>query len=88
MTYSNFIDNCKKTILVAHNYDIDRDELYRSLHTVWYCKTLQNYKALIMSTHDRCDDIYWEITYNGSKNKCYVDEYQKKSNTVVTLPEV
>lgn len=85
---NKFIENCKKVILVASNYDINRDDFYRSLNIVWFCKTLQNHKALVMSTHDMYDHTYWEVTYNGSKNQYYVDEYHKSSNTAITLPEV
>ena len=90
----NFIENCKKAILMASEHDIYRDDfyyrddLYRSLNIVWFCKTLQNHKALVMSTHDAIDHIYWEVTYDGIKNQYYVDEYCKKSNTVITLSEV
>ena len=79
---SNFIENCKKAILMASEHNIDRDDLYRSLNIVWFCKTLQNHKALVMSTNDALN------TYNGAKNQYYVDEYCKKSNTAITLPEV
>lgn len=85
---SKFIENCKKAVLMASTHDIYRDDLYRSLNIVWFCKTLQNHKALVMSTDDALDHIYWEVTYNGSKNQYYVDEYQKKPNTVITLAEV
>lgn len=84
----NFIENCKKAILMASEHNIDRDDLYRSLNIVWFCKTLQNHKALVMSTNDALNHTYWEVTYNGAKNQYYVDEYCKKSNTVITLPEV
>lgn len=83
----NFIENCKQVVLVSVACDTiqDRDNLYRSLNIVWFCKTLQNHKALVMSTLDEYDDIYWEVTYNGSKNKYYVDTYVKQSNTTVTM---
>nr|DAD62823.1 MAG TPA: hypothetical protein [Bacteriophage sp.] len=49
---------------------------------VWFCKTLQNWKAIVGGT-----DIkeLVEVTYNGDKNEVYVDVYGKKLNTVVTL---
>ena len=84
----NFIENCKKAILMAKPNNIHRDDLYRSLNIVWFCKTLQNHKALVMSTDDALDHTYWEVTYNGSKNQYYVDEYCKQSNTSVTVAEV
>lgn len=45
---------------------------------VWYCKTLQNHKALISTTVP--DGMYYEITYNGDKNELYLDAYKKWEN--------
>lgn len=84
---NDFIENCKKCILVAVDYGDNRDELYHSLCATWYCKTSQNRKALIMSTHDKYSDVYWEITYNSHKDKYFINEYHKKSNTEITLPK-
>lgn len=33
------------------------------------------------------NDQSWEVTFNGKTNEYYVDEYHKKSNTVITLSE-
>lgn len=57
--------------------------VYDSLHITWFSKTLQNHKALVMSTHKDYDHTYWEVTYNGDKDEYYVDEYKKQSNTVI-----
>lgn len=35
---------------------------------VWYCKTLQNHKALLSTT--LFDGMYYELTYNGDKKNC------------------
>ena len=32
---------------------------------VWFCKTLQNHKALLSTTVS--DGMYYELTYNGDK---------------------
>lgn len=45
---------------------------------VWYCKTLQNFKALLSTTLS--DGMYYEITYNGDKNELYFDAYKKREN--------
>ena len=45
------------------------------VYIVWFCKTLQNWKALA-STYIS-DGMYYEITYNGDKNETYVDAYRK-----------
>lgn len=44
---------------------------------VWFCKTLQNWKALVSGT-----DVseYIEVTYDGDKHRAYVDVYAKKTN--------
>ena len=41
---------------------------------VWYCKTLQNHKALLSTP------VSDEITYNGDKNELYFDAYKKWEN--------
>lgn len=51
------------------------------VYVVWFCKTLQNWKALL-STNVR-DGVYYEITNNGDKNETYVDVYKKWENYAV-----
>lgn len=51
------------------------------VYVVWFCKTLQNWKALL-STNVR-DGMYYEITHNGDKNETYVDVYKKWENYAV-----
>lgn len=85
----NFIDNCIEAVWLTMNVEDNKvDEVAESLNIVWFSKTLKNHKALVMSTHDDYDHTYWEVTFNGAKNQYYVDEYCKKSNTAITLPEV
>lgn len=42
---------------------------------VWYCKTLQNHKALASSPMS--GGMYYEVTYNGNRGEIYVDVYRK-----------
>ena len=49
---------------------------------VWFCKTLQNWKALVITTLP--DNMYFEVTYNGDKKESYIDVYDKTQNVVVT----
>lgn len=49
-----------------------------SVFVVWYCKTLQNFKALLSTT--LFDGMYYEVTYNGDKNEKYLDAYKKFEN--------
>ena len=48
---------------------------------VWYCKTLQNHKALLSTPLP--DGMYYEFTYNGDKDEAYLDAYRKVTNVVV-----
>jgi hypothetical protein len=48
---------------------------------VWFCKTLQNWKALVITTLP--DNMYFEVTYNGDKKETYIDVYDKTQNVVV-----
>lgn len=45
---------------------------------VWCCKILQNNKALLST--NRPDGMYYELTYNGSKDQLYLDAYKKEEN--------
>lgn len=58
--------------------DVEPEECY----IVWFCKTLQNWKALV-STNVLISDNdadYCEVTHNGDKNETYVDVYKKVKN--------
>ena len=50
---------------------------------VWFCKTLQNWKALVSTTVS--DGMYYEVTYNGDKQETYLDAYKKWEN--VRIPD-
>lgn len=51
------------------------------IFVVWYCKTLQNHKALLGSL--QVSGAYFEFTYNGDKDEAYLDVYGKHENVVV-----
>ena len=53
--------------------EIKPDDMY----IVWFCKTLQNWKALVSGVHI---EEYIEVTYNGDKGETYVDVYWKECN--------
>lgn len=48
---------------------------------VWFCKTLQNWKALLSTKVP--DGVYYEITHNGDRNETYVDVYKKWENLCI-----
>lgn len=60
---------------------ITKDNVY----VVWFCKTLQNWKALVSTNVS--DGMYYEITHNGDKDETYVDVYKKWNNFTVKFQE-
>lgn len=48
------------------------------VYIVWFCKVLQNWKALAGTHHG--DGMYYEITFDGDKDCAYVDAYKKWHN--------
>lgn len=54
------------------------------VYVVWFCKTLQNWKALVSTSLP--DQKYYEVTYNGDKKETYVDVYLKVNN--ICFPDV
>lgn len=62
---------------VADNKKITEDDVF----VVWFCKTLQNWKALVSTTIS--DGMYYEITHNGDKGETYIDAYKKWENVCV-----
>ena len=55
------------------------------VYVVWLCKTLQNNKALLITTV--WDGMYYEVTYNGDKNEMYLDAYKKWDNKCIKIEE-
>ena len=81
---SNAFLNKAKNLVVDHfnqnqkiNTIIDMDDVY----VVWFCKTLQNWKALVSTTVP--DGKYYEVTYNGDKKEAYLDVYVKQDNVCI-----
>lgn len=48
---------------------------------VWFCKTLQNWKALITTTLP--NGLYFEVTHDGDKRLTYIDVYKKSDQIIV-----
>lgn len=63
------INHLDKSDLVYFPFNED------TVYTVWTCKTLQNWKALISTSLK--DGMYYECTYDGDKKKLYLDAYKK-----------
>jgi len=50
------------------------------VYVVWFCKTLQNWKALVSTTLP--DGMYYEVTHNGNAHVTYLDAYKKFDNVI------
>ena len=85
MTDKKFIKLIKSTIVEYFNSHADKSKAdgitENDVFIVWFCKTLQNFKALASTTVS--DGMYYEITHNGDKNETYIDAYKKWDNFVV-----
>ena len=87
MNEKDFVKLCKKTVTDYTNAHLDKTDGKQitedDVFIVWMCKTLQNSKALVSTT--LFDGMYYEITYNGDKEECYVDAYKKWENFCVKV---
>ena len=68
-----FNDHVEKT----DNKKITEDDVF----VVWFCKTLQNWKALVSTTVS--DGMYYEVTHNGDKGETDLDAYKKWENVCI-----
>ena len=77
----------KKTVAEYANKHLDKTDGKQitedDVFIVWQCKTLQNNKALASTT--LYDGMYYELTYNGDKQECYVDAYKKWENFCIKV---
>ena len=64
---------------MTDDFKVSIDDIY----VVWFCKTLQNWKALVSTTLP--DGMYYEVTYNGDKKEIYLDAYKKFENKCIKV---
>ena len=84
MGAKEFVKFCKQEIVKYHNETSDERKITKSdVYMVWYCKTLQNHKALLSTKV--ADGMYYEMTLNGDKNEVYLDAYKKQENKRIIL---
>ena len=78
-------EKAKQIVVDYFNARVDKKDKQKisidDVYVVWFCKTLQNWKALLSTTVP--DGMYYELTYNGDKHETYVDAYRKWENVVV-----
>ena len=78
MNNNIFLEKAKKCVEQTTN-----EVLAEEMYIVWFCKTLQNWKALVSTTLP--DGMYYEVTYNGDKKEIYLDAYKKFENKCVKV---
>ena len=85
MTDNKFIDLCKTVVRKYADEHLDKsdEKPEYEVYIVWYCKTLQNWKALASTT--LFDGMYYELTLNGDKKELYFDAYKKFENKAIVL---
>lgn len=89
MDYQNFVAKSKEAVVEYYNTNLDSFGLARAkvapedVYVVWYCKTLQNAKALLSTPVS--DGMYYETTFNGDKNEMYFDAYKKEANIKIDM---
>ena len=80
------MDNTAKELVrryIADHLDKSEETPEFEVYTVWKCKVLQNWKYLCASTLP--DGMYYELTYDGDKNRWYLDAYKKFENQCLTV---
>ena len=84
-----FIKKVKEEVAKYANEHLDKTDGKQittdDVFIVWYCKTLQNHKALASPT--LFDGMYYELTFNGDKSELYLDAYKKWENKCIKIDE-
>ena len=87
MTDVTFIEFVKNTVRDYTNEHLDKSDNTiigaDDVFVVWYCKTLQNWKALASTV--LLDGMYYECTLNGDKGEMYLDAYKKFENRKIDV---
>lgn len=85
MDFNNFQNLCKDKVVDYFNERVEKTDGVKitkdDVFVVWYCKTLQNAKALLSTNVS--DGMYYEITYNANKDEIYLDAYKKWENKCI-----
>lgn len=82
----NEIDFTKAAKKIIKKYSNEKNKQQISLeeiYVVWNCKTLQNNKALLSTPVP--DGRYYEVTYDGDKQRFYFDAYIKEHNESISI---
>lgn len=80
------MDKAIRIVMDYYNSHVEKTDDFHiteeDVYIVWFCKTLQNWKALVSTTVS--DGMYYEVSYNGDKRETYLDAYKKWENVRIT----
>lgn len=85
----NFQTTARTMVMNYFNSHKDMTDEYvmtfSDTYVVWFCKTLQNWKALVSTNVP--DGVYYEVTHNGEEDigQTYLDVYKKIEN--IAMPD-
>lgn len=84
MPEENELINYDKARQLVLNYLSDKaaDVDIEDIRVVWFCKTLKNWKAMIVVL--KPGGNFFEITYNGEAQETYLDCYKKIENVRIS----
>lgn len=89
MTEAKFFELVKSVVRDYANEHLDKTDgkqiTTEDVFVVWYCKTLQNWKALASTILP--DGMYYELTFNGDRAELYLDAYKKFENRCIAIKE-
>lgn len=87
MGNEEFIKKAKEAVRRYIEEHIDKKDKIPifDLYVVWNAYILGNIKCLISSTIP--DGMYYEVTYNSSRNEIYLDAYKKFENRCIKVVE-
>jgi len=78
----DFVARAKQVLIqYLDEYENGADEATYEIFVVWFTKTLQNWKVMMITTLR--EEMYYEVTHDGNQKVTYVDTYQKVENAIV-----
>ena len=76
------LDKAIRIVMDYYNSRVEKTDDFHiteeDVYIVWFCKTLQNWKAFVSTNVS--DGMYYEVSYNGDKMETYLDAYKKWEN--------
>lgn len=76
------IDQAKCLVSTYYNSNHPDGEEYdirpEQCKVVWFSKTLQNWKAIMID--GTANNLLYEVSHNGDKHETYLDVYRKVAN--------